>query len=127
MKTPVKLAVYGTLRRGGPANGFLRGAKYIRQGLVLGSIYDLGAFPGYKGKQANGTPVVVDLYEIDSPELLTAVDSYEGYRPGKPEESLYNRVRVLTCDKTPEWVEIYEYNGELDPSSKINSGDWFKS
>ena len=122
-----KVAVYGTLRRGGPANGYLRGAKFLYQDTIPAKLYALGWFPGIKfniGPEDFAT--VVDVYEIpNDAEFLLDVDRYEGYNRDCPEESLFTRKKVL-LDNNNEEVMVYEYCHDVNESLRIESGDWIK-
>ncbi|WP_297013980.1 gamma-glutamylcyclotransferase family protein [Thalassospira sp.] len=119
------MAVYGTLRRGGPANGFLLGAKYLGQDKIKGTIYNLGAFPGLV--LDDGGEVIVDLYELpadDNGSMLQEVDIYEGYYPTDKSRCLYHRRNVTTLEGCLE-VMAYEYAHEVDNKWVVKSGDWF--
>ena len=115
------LAVYGTLRRGGPSNHLLMGAKYIGRDTVKGRLISLGDFPGFKTD--GDTPVVVDLYEVDTgkPETLSSIDRYEGFYPDKPDQSLYFRKEVTTEKGLSAVIYVYRFDGNVP----ITSGDWF--
>ena len=118
------LAVYGTLRRGGPANGLLRGGKWLGLDRVPGILYDVGPFPALrpnkKGYESN--TVLVDVYEVDE-GILPAIDKYEGHYPEALGQSLFVRREVLTKEGTLP-VTVYEYR--FDPVACIvESGDWF--
>lgn len=123
------IAVYGTLRYGGPANGLMRGAKYLGQDAVYGKLHSLGDFPGLKlREEGEGFQVVVDVYEMPpevEPVLLMSLDKYEGYYPNEPDQSLYSRVKVLTVEGNME-VWVYAYKFPAPESSFIESGDWFQ-
>jgi gamma-glutamylcyclotransferase (GGCT)/AIG2-like uncharacterized protein YtfP len=78
MKGKCQLFVYGTLRKGGPANHLLKDSRLNAQGVRL---------HGYKMFNAGLYPIVVpadlysfiqgDLYEVDS-RLLADLDVFEG-------------------------------------------------
>lgn len=124
---PKAIAVYGTLRYGGPANGLMRGFKYLGKDHIYGKIYNLsGYYPalhlGTEGEEDH--QVVVDLYEIKDERLLANIDRYEGYFPNEPDQSLYKRELTLTVEGNME-VWVYEYRFDCDKSLLIPSGDWF--
>ena len=96
------LYVYGTLRSGGPT---------IR---INATMYNLGWFPGII---LGGTDeVTVERVEVDD---LSNLDRYEGYHENDPEGSLFVRRPFLDG-----W--IYEYNGPVNESKKILSGDFLE-
>ena len=106
------LFVYGTLR-GGSNSSY---GEFIGQDKIPGTLYDLGAFPGYKEGPGK---VVGEVIEIN-PGILHMLDRYEGV-----EQGLYRRVRVTTDSGREVWV--YELLGvPTEGLRKIESGDWFK-
>jgi gamma-glutamylcyclotransferase (GGCT)/AIG2-like uncharacterized protein YtfP len=120
---PEILAVYGTLRDGGGANGLMRGCKYLGKDKVKGKIYSFGQWPGLiKGDEGE---VVVDLYEIppELPLLLSNIDRYEGYFPEQPDQSLFEREKVLTLN-CKEVVWVYKYRFDCNTMPLISNGDW---
>lgn len=128
----IKLAVYGTLRRGGLANHLMRGAVYIGTTKIRAKLYALGGFPGIRFDDNTVQETVVDVYEV-TPETLRFCDQYEGYKPGHPDQSLFVRRKTKTLGGhlnvpalyKPMEVEVYEFNADIDESRRILSGDWF--
>jgi gamma-glutamylcyclotransferase (GGCT)/AIG2-like uncharacterized protein YtfP len=63
---------------------------------------------------------------LDRDAVLAALDEIEGYRPGQPEASLYNRIETpVTFDDghvAEAWV--YFYNAPLGRAPRIASGDY---
>lgn len=121
----MKIAVYGTLRRGGSNNHLMRGSNYLRQSKITGAFYHLGWFPGLcltGPRDYRARPVVVDIYDVPEGDI-PALDRYEGFVPGKPDQSLFNRVTATTVDG--EEVNVYVYNYDLSDDYLCNSGDWF--
>jgi len=112
-----KIFCYGTLKRGHGANRFLDGQKFIRESTIVGSIYHLGGFPGYKETEQG--VVHGEIYEVDD-DCLRRLDSYEGYRPDNEMHSLYLR-KEKTAD-CGEDVNIYVYNRSVTHDRKIEDG-----
>jgi gamma-glutamylcyclotransferase (GGCT)/AIG2-like uncharacterized protein YtfP len=113
---PEFLFVYGTLRSEfeNPYARRLR-AEADRECVssVSGSIYHLGSYPGFLF-EPQGT-VTGELYRLHSPEqTLSALDAYEG--------SEYSRRQVISSTGHAAW--IYVYQGHVDESSRIASGDF---
>ena len=84
------VGVYGTLRRHEVNAGLLRGdATYLGDGLVGGRLFvaspaDSWPYP-YPGFVAGGPGrVKVELYEVLTPELWSALDALERYDPSDP-------------------------------------------
>lgn len=120
------VAVYGTLRRGCHANGLMKGCRYVGPDVIHGRIYDLVSFPALKRDTTGIVPVVVDLYELpeDFSRKIVEIDRYEGCFPGKPDQSLFNRVRTLTVGRQSNWVWTYEFRLDTSAFNEIESGDW---
>lgn len=120
------IAVYGTLRRGGPANGLLRGCKYLGLDRVPGSLYDMGAFPALRlDREGNKKGVLVDLYEVPEGQgIIIRVDKYEGYYPDADDQSLFVRKETVTLEGALP-VTVYEYKWP-PVAPYIPSGDWLE-
>lgn len=104
-----KVLVYGTLR---PGLG-----ETVQ---VPGKLYDLGWYPGIKLGDDPDTSVTCEVIEVDNVRL-EKLDSYEGYVPSSPEQSLYLRTYL---DQFGAW--IYVYNSSVDNYEAIESGDWLQ-
>lgn len=124
---PKFISVYGTLRRGGPANGMMRGAKYIGKDTIPADLYKLGWFPGVKLNDNGKT--IVDVYELPEKNVeafLAPIDEYEGYHRGAPEQSLFDRQTALLQGRNEETM-VYVYKAPLNESLRVKSGDWFSA
>ena len=110
-----KIFVYGTLKRDCHANHFLQNrAEFISEDRIEGSLYNLGAFPGYKSE---GSYLVSgEVYEITDENLPDMLDNYEGY------PSLYDRVKVRTEKGYTVWV--YVLNQQVQQHCLIEEGVW---
>src|SRR5688572_8924061 len=74
---PALLFAYGTLMRGYPLHRVLaRGAAFVGEGHVRGTLLDLGRYPGLV---AGSGRVAGELYRLERPELLPVLDREEGY------------------------------------------------
>jgi gamma-glutamylcyclotransferase (GGCT)/AIG2-like uncharacterized protein YtfP len=112
-----RLFVYGTLRRGGPRESFLRGCPFLGRHVVKGfRLLDLGAFPAaVPGPGA----VVGELYELRDDAILEFLDAVEGVDDAPP---LFRRDRVEVAG-APAWMYVY---GRREPLAReIASGDWY--
>jgi len=119
-----KILVYGTLRPGcGAYKGFGLDTKsnHVATVRIEGSMYHLGGFPGVK---LDGRPegFVCDLLELTDPDVLARLDTYEGYRPETPFNSLYLRKEIKVPDHGAAY--IYEYNDQVGDRALVESGDW---
>ena len=110
-----KIFVYGTLKQGFGANSILQGrAEFITDDRIEGSLYNLGAFPGYK---TSGSGMVAgEVYEITDENLPAMLDSYENY------PSLYTRVKMHTEKGYNAWV--YVINENMYEKNLIQEGVW---
>ncbi len=121
------LAVYGTLRRGGPANGLLRGSKWLGMDRIPGCLFAVGTFPGARFNAEHVSHgIVVDLYQLPEgkeDDYFERIDRYEGFYPEQPDQCLFLRKEVTTVEgQMP--VIAYEYR--FTPVAPlILSGDWF--
>ena len=120
-----RLFVYGTLhpdRAPAEIRGVVRCMKRIGEGTVMGTLHNLGDFPGLvlDGKQKiHGV-----LFELpDDPEALKKLDEYEEYVPSDPANSLFVRTkRTVTMaggKKSQPWV--YVYNRPLQIPCAVHS------
>ena len=113
--------VYGTLRRGGARAMSIRfpNSKFIADAKVSGSLYDLGAFPGFLLNESNSL-VIGEVYEVDD-EILNELDDIEASR-------YYWRKQVEISVGTHRRIcWIYEPNPEFySPRTLITSGDWIE-
>ena len=54
------------------------------------------------------------------------MDQIEGYNPLRPGEGLYSRHKIAVALKGGKTVTawVYEFNGQVDPEDKLESGVW---
>jgi len=92
-----------------------RGATFVEGGRMRGRLLDLGRYPGLI--DGRGT-VRGELYRIDAPEVLPALDREEGYnfdrRPATVTRTSGRRARA--------WV--YWYRGPQHRAVAIPDGDY---
>ena len=97
---------------------------------VSGCLYDLGSYPGLvlAGDCDDDDVGAVrgEIVAVQSASDWLRLDSYEGVDRGRPERSLYNRVRTLATTESGQQIEcwVYVYNRELKHAAKIDSGCW---
>lgn len=117
MKNKIKVAVYGSLRKGLHNHSYLKNAKYIGSYYSLPeyTLYSLGSYPGLK---LNGsTSVMFEVYEVTQDEAKD-IDSLEGV-----DYELYVKQSVTTpygkcC--------LYIYNKNVDNKEVVKHGNWFE-
>ena len=133
------LFVYGTLRMGRGNYRRLLAGKTLH--VVPATLPDhalyIAPYPYYPyvTAAANGSFVVGDLFTLRPEiyvELLTALDTLEGYQPDDPEGSAYLRVRrtVHYADGEPRTAEAWVYcagrrlRAAATEERRVPSGDW---
>jgi gamma-glutamylcyclotransferase (GGCT)/AIG2-like uncharacterized protein YtfP len=127
---PELVFFYGTLMTPFNRNGRLRIDQHLApvgRGSIAAALFDLGIYPA--AVPASDGRVWGEVYEALQPFLvLQALDELEGYRPGEPETSLYNR--ALTPVTLEDGREVhawaYFYNAPLGRAERIESGDYLE-
>jgi len=115
---PLRIFVYGTLRRGGFYHDrYLSRARFL--GLArtaLGFVLtDLGRYPGMI--RGGSEAVIGELYEVDA-ESLSAIDELEDH----PEE--YQRGVISLADGGSATAYLFRRD-DPDVHPRVPSGDWF--
>jgi gamma-glutamylcyclotransferase (GGCT)/AIG2-like uncharacterized protein YtfP len=119
---------YGTLMSGFRRQGRSRLDRQLAlegRGHISAALFDLGIYPG--AIPADDSRVRGELYRmLDERAVLAALDEIEGYRPERPEASLYIRVetRVTLDDGRSANAWVYFYNAPLGRAERIESGDY---
>jgi gamma-glutamylcyclotransferase (GGCT)/AIG2-like uncharacterized protein YtfP len=105
------LFVYGTLRRGGAANGKMKGGLYLGKATTVPG-YALGKYRGIPGMyHSDGNSAVVgDFYHI-SDEHLERLDAWE--------DSIYNRQMITVTTGDVAWAYLL-----LSVDAEASSDDW---
>lgn len=118
MNEPIKVFVYGSLKKGKQADAFLKNSKFISEDSVKGGLYAISFFPGIRLDEDG--EVSGEVYEVDR-DTLFRLDNYEGYYGTRP-DSLFVRKNVTT--NKGEKVCIYEFNGSVKGCHKVEDGVW---
>src|SRR5256885_2017770 len=94
--------------------------QHVGSAHVRGRLYDLGEYPGAILDSSSDMKISGEVFEIpDKRDVLSALDSYEGYNPTYPSRSLFLRKqssvhladgRTLTC-----WIYVYNKNPGTAP------------
>jgi gamma-glutamylcyclotransferase (GGCT)/AIG2-like uncharacterized protein YtfP len=129
------IAVYGTLRRGGPNHHLLNGAEFAGTGVIRGRIHAVRsatrrpyAYPLLLPDETES--VVVELFRITDPGVLRALDYLEMYDPADEASSEYVRRSVTVFhhrDRNTRvgTAEAYFYNGPATAIGEwVTGGDW---
>ncbi len=122
-----RLFVYGTLMRGSQhpmARKLEADATYLDGARYNGRLYRVTHYPGVIASSASDEWVFGDVYTLRDPDLLTALDRYEGCGPDDAEPTQYLRLlQDVTLDSGAQvkaWV--YIYNWPVEESQRIMSG-----
>lgn len=119
-----KVFVYGTLRKGGSNEHYLKLSTCISDHCwTYGELHDTGL--GYPAiKEHPSFKVFGEIYEIDD-DQLKLVDELEDYEEGG-ENNLYDRIKTTVYTNEGE-TEVFVYLGRntlFEKSNWIESGDW---
>ena len=121
---------YGTLMTPFNRAGRLRINEHLTplgRGRIAAALFDLGIYPA--AVPASDGCVWGEVYEARQPFLvLKELDELEGYRPGEPDTSLYNRVVTPVTLENGHTVHAwtYFYNAPLGRAERIPSGDYLE-
>jgi gamma-glutamylcyclotransferase (GGCT)/AIG2-like uncharacterized protein YtfP len=104
-------------------------AKLTSQGRawISATLFDLGIYPA--AIPAEDSRVWGEVHHMrDAADVLAALDEIEGYRPAKPDASLYTRVEtpVTFEDGRAAAAWAYFYNAPLGGAQRIESGDYLE-
>ena len=115
--------VYGSLRRGNAGAMSVRfpEARFIADGRVRGSLYDLGAYPGLKLNES-ASFVIGEIYEVDE-HTLSELDQFE-----LSSDYIRKEVNVEhNHQRSHCWIYVPPHDEELfSVREVIESGDWIQ-
>jgi gamma-glutamylcyclotransferase (GGCT)/AIG2-like uncharacterized protein YtfP len=131
MKEGPYLFAYGTLRRDHDPNvldQLIPGITGIGKGRIMGSLYDLGNYPGAV-RDPGGKEILGDVYMIwPEDKVLALLDEYEGFSESRISNSEFvrkkDRVKLDSGDWLLAW--IYWYNLNPDGKMKIDHTDYLE-
>jgi gamma-glutamylcyclotransferase (GGCT)/AIG2-like uncharacterized protein YtfP len=121
---------YGTLMSGFDRHGRSRVDRKLAvegRGSISAALFDLGIYPG--AVPAADSRVWGEVYRMLDPQaVLAALDEIEGYRPERPEASLYTRVETPVTFEDGHVADAwaYFYNAPLGRAQRIVSGDYLE-
>jgi gamma-glutamylcyclotransferase (GGCT)/AIG2-like uncharacterized protein YtfP len=113
MRHPVcdLLAVYGTLRRRSLCHKLPRAASRLQffcYGVIRGRVFWQRAFPAVVEDPGMAA---VEIYRVVDPNVIGALDFYEGFDPENPRASLFVRRQVLLLNpRLRAWVYFLNRN-----------------
>ena len=116
---PIKLFVYGTLKRGWyNHHRLLTNSRFIGEATIKGKIYSMGGFPALKFldnlKMENPPLVKGEVFEVDVVKDLPQIDRLEGH------PNWY--LRTFAVSSLGE-VQVYKYLPD-NVGPLIESGEW---
>jgi gamma-glutamylcyclotransferase (GGCT)/AIG2-like uncharacterized protein YtfP len=120
---PLPVFVYGTLRRGEPAEYHLQAGLGVEEARTRGRLLHLGDYPGLVAGPGWVSGELHRFERLD--ELLPRLDDYEDFRGYGLAASLYRRVvdEVFT-ESSNELAWIYRYLGDPAAHPEVGGGDW---
>ena len=118
---------YGTLMSGFKRPGRQRlDAKLtpVGRGSIHAALFDVGLYPA--AIPASDALVQGELHRMSDDSVLRELDEIEGFRPERPDSSLYTRQQtpVTLADGRTESAWTYFYNAPLGNAPRIESGDY---
>jgi gamma-glutamylcyclotransferase (GGCT)/AIG2-like uncharacterized protein YtfP len=124
---PPYLFVYGTLMRRSrsPYAKLLKTrAQFLDEASARGRLYHLGRFPGAVFDPACQSCVHGEVFRLNAPLLLDALDAYEGCRQEDPEPRLFRReiIRVQLARGGMLTAWTYPFAGAIRGWPRIASG-----
>jgi gamma-glutamylcyclotransferase (GGCT)/AIG2-like uncharacterized protein YtfP len=125
--SPELVFVYGTLRRGGSNHFRMAGAEFVTAGTITGRMYRINWYPGLVLDPA-GDEIHGEVYSV-GPELLAALDVFEGISAGEMDGSEYRRVQTTVVGQDSRLLNawVWEWLGMTDESQRLRDGDWLKT
>lgn len=79
MSKSIRLAVYGTLKRGYGNNGYLRDSKFIGSGKTSEKYAMYASGIPFVTKKQQLTNIHVEVFEVNDSDTLNSVDRLEGH------------------------------------------------
>lgn len=124
MQNMYRVAVYGTLRKGGSNHSILSDAKYLgsyeTEPKFKMKAVGTGHFPGII--EGGNTSIFMEVYKV-SKDTYDSIKTLEGYYGKDNPNNLYN----LKFIDTPYRKAIYfEYNNFKSSDINIPSGNWME-
>jgi len=125
------LFVYGTLLKGADnmMSSYLKSkSTFYQDGRMPGSLYKVDFYPGAVQEYESGRMILGELYQLHEPEkVFEVLDTYEGYDPQQPEQSLFVRQQAeVYAGDQPLTSWVYVYNLPTDELLLIESGDFLR-
>lgn len=104
----------------------MAGAEFVASGTISGRMYRIDWYPGLVLDPA-GDEIQGEVYFV-GPELLSALDVFEGLSAGEIEGSEYRRVEttVMKQDSQTVIAWVWEWLGMVEEGQRVREGDWLK-
>jgi len=120
-----KVFVYGTLKEGGHfAQGFDKVRVSTMKATMVGKLMDVNGF--YPGLVEGDGVVHGEVHEYKHmDDVISAMDSIEGYVRHNPDRSLYKR-KVVKAETEDGEVEVFAYffNQPTEGLKEVKNGVW---
>jgi gamma-glutamylcyclotransferase (GGCT)/AIG2-like uncharacterized protein YtfP len=104
----------------------MAGAELISPGTIQGRMYRIDWYPGLVLDES-GDEISGEVYSVE-PELLAALDVFEGLSAGEIEGSEYRRVETTVMLQNSQVLTawVWEWVGLISESQRISDGNWLK-
>ncbi len=113
----IKVAVYGSLRKGFQNHHFLDGQQFLGTETVPNyKMYNLGTYPGIVPYPGKG--VFAEVYDV-TPERLKALDGLEGH------PTFYCRKKIKT-EYGNTWIYELANPDDYIGAPTVSTGEWGK-
>ncbi len=124
------LFAYGTLMQGF-TNSYARmlhqHSRFLGRGHFPGRLYSRGAYPVAVYNVHSAEFVYGELFALSNPEILAALDQYEGIGPESEKHTPeYQRIRIVAFmdDGSPVLCWAYVNNADVEGLPHLPSGDY---
>ena len=120
----MRVAVYGTLKRGFHNHFLLEDSEYLGVDRIKGySMHSMGYYPAVVTSEDENDLISVEVYEVDA-ETLAALDTLEGYGGFASKDNMYNRKQIETVYGDTHFYEWADPNFAITEANKVYSGIW---
>lgn len=119
----LRVFVYGALRQGALHSWRMDSSSFIARGTVRGTLVKIDWYPGLV--LGGESKVLGEIYQV-TPEVLAALDEFEGVGVAEERDGEYRRTtaEVTLSDGSTTECLIYEWLKGIDDYEVVENGDW---
>jgi gamma-glutamylcyclotransferase (GGCT)/AIG2-like uncharacterized protein YtfP len=119
----MKIAVYGTLRKGWGNNRLLQQCEFIGSGHTKEKYQMTASGIPFVHPDKKVSKIKVEIYNVEGKDL-ERVDSLEGYSPEDHDRSWYKRTPIQVVMDNGEEIEASIYFNQQEASTIVPTGDY---